>query len=190
MIGDKAFVALRNKLNCLHYCQPLSKESCALVERVLGDLLATTELYQRTKLRAEKAEAQITQEQIALQPLKKENARVVRENNALHREMIQVKENLSQNDNSWQRQYKQLESEYNDIKQAFIAKNYRIKDLEKRNLKLEERLDTVMSKAYKPDVKQVGPAIMPGSEENEIGKLAHFNTILGSKQHMELTYML
>lgn len=153
MIGDKAYVALRNKLNSLHYCQPLSQDSCALAERLLGDLLATTEMYQRTKLRAEKAESQITHEQIALMPLKKDNARVVRENNALHKEIIQVKENLSQNDNNWQRQYKQLESEYNDIKQAFLQKNYRIKELEKRNLRLEERLEKVMSKAYKPNMK-------------------------------------
>jgi centrosomal protein CEP135 len=170
MIGDKAFVALRNKLNCLHYCQPLSHDSCSLVERVLGDLLATTELYQRTKLRAEEAENQITHEQIALMPLKKDNARVVRENNALHKEIIQVKENLSQNDNSWQRQYKQIESEYNDIKQAFLAKNYKIKEMEKRNLKLEERLGRIMTKAYKPDVKQIESAMMPNGEPNDIGK--------------------
>jgi centrosomal protein CEP135 len=163
MIGDKAFVALRNKLNCLHYCQPLSHDSCSLVERVLGDLLATTELYQRTKLRAEEAENQITYEQIALMPLK-------RENNALHKEIIQVKENLSQNDNSWQRQYKQIESEYNDIKQAFLAKNYKIKEMEKRNLKLEERLGRIMTKAYKPDVKQIESAMMPNGEPNDIGK--------------------
>jgi centrosomal protein CEP135 len=193
MIGDKAFVALRNKLNCLHYCQPLTHESCALVERVLGDLLATTELYQRTKLRAETAESQITHEQIALMPLKKENARVVRENNGLHKEIIQVKENLSQNDNSWQRQYKQIESEYNDIKQAFLAKNYKIKELEKRNSKLEERLDSIMSKAYKPDVKKITPALVPSGESNDIGKHIYFSSIIisiGAKQNLELAYML
>lgn len=180
MIGDKAYLALRNKLNCLHYCQPLSKESCALAERLLGDLLATTELYQRSKARAEQAEAQISKEQIALQPLKKENARVVKENNALHKEIIQVKENLSQNDNNWQRQFKQLESEYNDIKQAFNQKNYRIKELEKRNLKLEERLDTVMTKIYKPESREIISAMVPPTEDNETG----------AKQNMELTYVL
>jgi centrosomal protein CEP135 len=178
MIGDKAFVALRNKLNCLHYCQPLSKESCGLTERLLGDLLATTELYQRTKLRAEKAEGQITHEQIALMPLKKDNARVVKENNSLHQEIITVKENLAQNDNNWQRMQKQLESEYNNIKQALQAKNYKITELETRNLQLENRLDSVMSKAYKQDIRQITPLMV--SEENEIG----------AKQHMELVYQL
>ena len=169
MIDDKKFLALRNKLSCLHYSQPLSKESCPLVEKILGDLLATTEMYQRTKLRAEQAEAQIKKEQIALIPLKKDNARVVNENNALHKEIIQVKENLSHNDNNWQRQFKQLESEYNDLKQAFMAKNHRITALEKRNLKIQERLETVMSKAYKPNVKQIVPAFIQSGEENEIG---------------------
>lgn len=173
MIDSKRFVALRNKLNCLHYSQPLSKESCPLVEKMLGDLLATTDLYQRTKVKLEQAEAQIRREQIALVPLKKDNARIVKENNALHKEIIQVKENLSQNDNNWQRQFKQLESEYNDIKQAFLAKNYRISNLEKRNLKLEEKLDAVMTKAYKPNVRQVTPIIVQPGEENDIGKAQH-----------------
>jgi len=119
MIGDKAYIALRSKLNSLHYSQPLSVDSCALVERLLGDLLATTELYQRVKVKVSEAEAQIEKEQIALVPLRKENARVVNENNSLHKEIIQAKESLSQNDNNWQKQYKQLESEYNDLKQAF-----------------------------------------------------------------------
>ena len=162
-------MCIRDRLSWLHYSQPLSKESCPLVEKILGDLLATTDLYQRTKLKFEKAETQIRQEQIALVPLKKDNARIVKENNALHKEIITVKETFSQNDNNWQRQYKQLDSEYNDIKQAFMAKNYRISNLEKRNLKLEERLDNVMTKAYKPNVKQVVPAFIQTGEENEIG---------------------
>lgn len=142
--------------------------------------MATTELYQRTKLRAEQAEAQITHEQIGLLPLKKENARVTKENNSLHKEIILVKENLSQNDNNWQRQYKQLESEYNDIKQAFLAKGHKIKELERRNLKLEERLDSIMSKIYKPDMRQITAPMYPQGEENEFG----------SKQHMEIAYLL
>ena len=173
MIDNNKFMALRNKLSCLHYSQPLSKESCPLIEKILGDLLATTEMYQRTKSKLEQAENQIRKEQIALIPLKKDNARIVNENNALHKEIIQVKENLSHNDTNWQRQYKQLESEYNDIKQAFMAKNYRITNLEKRNLKLEERLATVMSKAYKPNVKQVMPAFIQAGEDNEIGMSLH-----------------
>ncbi|CAI2369596.1 unnamed protein product [Moneuplotes crassus] len=180
MADNKKFVALRNKLSCLHYSQPLSKESCPLIEKMLGDLLATTELYQRTKVQLESAESQIRKEQIALIPLKKDNARIVKENNALHKEMIQVKENLSQNDNNWQRQFKQLESEYNDIKQASLAKNFEINSLKKRNLKLEERLDNVMSKAYKPNVKQVVSAFVQPEDGDDIG----------TKQNMELTYML
>jgi hypothetical protein len=51
-----------------------------------------------------------------------------------------------------------------------LAKNYKIKEMGKRNLKLEERLDKIMSKAYKPDVKQIVSAMMPTGEPNDIGK--------------------
>lgn len=150
MIADKAYLALRNKLNCLHYCQPLSKDSCALAERLLGDLLATTELYHITKQRADVAEGQVKKEQIALVPLQKENARLVKENNGLHKEIITSKENLSMNDYTWKHQVQQLESEYNDIKQAYLQKDYKIKELEKRNLKLEERLNKVLTSSFTP----------------------------------------
>jgi len=191
MIGDKQFVALRNRLNCLHYCQPLSKESCALVERLLGDLLATTELYQRTKIRAEEAETQITKEQIALVPLQKENARLVNENNTLHKEIIHAKENLSMNDNNWKRQVQQLESEYNDIKQAYLQKDYKIKELEKRNLRLEERLNKVLASSFAPDSVQVQSIIISHEGNKDAAQIfsdleKDTNRIIGSKEEESL----
>ena len=40
---------LKKRLDSLHYCQPLTVESAALVERLLNDLIKTTEGYQNIK---------------------------------------------------------------------------------------------------------------------------------------------
>ena len=177
MIGDKQYLALRNKLNSLHYCQPLSQESCALAERLLGDVLATTELYRIAKRRAEVAEAQIPQEKIAVVPLQKENARLVNENNILHKEIIHAKENLSLNDNNWKHQLQQIESEYNDIKQVCVQKDYKIKELEKRNLKLEEgiwtsqeRVNKLLGNSFASNAVAIQSVTMQPAEDQEVNQ--------------------
>lgn len=76
-------------------------EACALVERLLTDLLKTTEAYQKTKNEL----AIITNEnklnQQALMPLQKENERLAKESNTLHFDVIKAKEELEQIDLKW-----------------------------------------------------------------------------------------
>ena len=44
--AEKKFLLLKNRLDKLHYYQPLTIESAALVERLLNDLIKTTEGFQ------------------------------------------------------------------------------------------------------------------------------------------------
>lgn len=46
---DKRFLFLKKRLDALHYCQTLSVESCPLVEKLLNDLVKTTEGFQLLK---------------------------------------------------------------------------------------------------------------------------------------------
>ncbi|CAI2370249.1 unnamed protein product [Moneuplotes crassus] len=180
MSQTKNFLHLRNKLNCLHYSDPLSKESCALVGKLLAEIAKMTENFQKEKTRADTLENTVRQEQIALLPLQKENARVVRENNSLHKEIITVKENLAQNDNSWQKQFRQLESEYNDIKNALKMKDFELKNLRNRNRKLEEKLGGIVKQNTMTNGWQVAPSYSQQENEEEPT----------SRPKMEMTYML
>ena len=49
-MGDRVAV-LRRKLDALAYAEPLEPGSAALAERLLGDLVATTESWRALKLR-------------------------------------------------------------------------------------------------------------------------------------------
>jgi hypothetical protein len=63
-------------------------ESCALVERLLAELLKMTEAYKRSQneLNVSQAENKLNQQSLA--PLQKENERLTRENNQLHLDII------------------------------------------------------------------------------------------------------
>lgn len=106
-VAQQRFQSLRKHLDQLHYCQPFSKfshskhrltncvpppfadvESSALVERLLNEVLQTTEAFQ--KLKNENAvianEAGLNGQSMV--PLQKENERLVKENNDLHLQLI------------------------------------------------------------------------------------------------------
>ena len=49
MDSDKKYLTLKKKLDALHYTQPLGVESVNLVDRILNDLIRTTEGFQKLK---------------------------------------------------------------------------------------------------------------------------------------------
>ncbi len=67
-------------------------ESSALAEKLLNDLLKTTEGFQKLKKLNEELKSQSQSDSTYLEPLKRENERIVRENNELHLQVIRVKE--------------------------------------------------------------------------------------------------
>ena len=40
---EKKYLSLKKRLDALHYCQPLGIDSVGLVEKLLNDLIKTTE---------------------------------------------------------------------------------------------------------------------------------------------------
>ena len=49
-VATQRYQAVRKQLDQLHYCLPFNVESAGLVERLLNDLLKTTEGYQKLKV--------------------------------------------------------------------------------------------------------------------------------------------
>ena len=67
-------------------------ESSALAEKLLNDLLKTTEGFQKLKKINECLQSQVSKDTLYYEPLKKENERVVKENNELHLKLIHLQE--------------------------------------------------------------------------------------------------
>jgi centrosomal protein CEP135 len=72
----------------LRYDQPLGIESAPLVERLLDDLTKSNERQTELALLAEKRANEIAVAEQHVLPVRKENTRLVRENNELHMQII------------------------------------------------------------------------------------------------------
>lgn len=90
--SEKRFKLLKKRLDALNFCEPLTIDSAALVERLLTTLLKTTEGFQTLKKRNIELEKNHSNQNLQLDPLKYQNKKLSKENNDLHYKMIKVKE--------------------------------------------------------------------------------------------------
>ena len=87
VIAESKYHGLKAQLQALNYLQPLGVESAPLVEKLLEDLVMTTESYRNLERRANKEAQSLNILQGQVLPLKNENSRLIRENNKLHQEV-------------------------------------------------------------------------------------------------------
>lgn len=84
----KRLSQLKTQLSRLRYDQPLGIESAPLVERLLDDLTKSNERQTELAALAEKRANEIAVAEQHVLPVRKENTRLVRENNELHMQII------------------------------------------------------------------------------------------------------
>jgi centrosomal protein CEP135 len=100
--AQQKFSNIRRRLDQLGYRQPLGIESLPLVEKLLTDLVHTTESLKRARLgrtlgdggsaSGDAGSHVLTDAQI--DAYKSDNARLIRENNELHQQLLHNKEEL------------------------------------------------------------------------------------------------
>ena len=90
--AQQKFSNLRKRLDQLGYRQPLGVESLPLVEKLFADLIHTTESLKNAKLDLGKQTVENKEIDSAVEPYKSDNARLIKENNDLHKQAIKNKE--------------------------------------------------------------------------------------------------
>jgi centrosomal protein CEP135 len=168
-----SYTVLKKRLDALHYTHPLGLESAALVERLLTDLLKTTEGFQQLKKINDDVKNRLKQAQEAIVPFQTETSRLTKQNNDLHIDLMRVKEDCDSRENAWRASVKKLESECEDLKYLVARAKEDMNDLEQQNLDLRTRLDNAMSKSYLPSTNK-GIEPKARREANTIGHTQAF----------------
>jgi centrosomal protein CEP135 len=104
-ISEQKYVNLRKRLDQLGYRQTLGVESLPLIEKLFNDLIHTTESLKKTKLELSKSADQLNVSlknasvtsngdlvPASIQAYKSDNAKLIKENNELHLELIKMKD--------------------------------------------------------------------------------------------------
>uniref|UniRef100_A0A8C0C265 Centrosomal protein 135 n=1 Tax=Buteo japonicus TaxID=224669 RepID=A0A8C0C265_9AVES len=154
--AERRFINLRKRLDQLGYRQPLGVESLPLVEKLFSDLVHTTESLRSAKLSAGKTEKECSNYDAILEPYKTENAKLTRENNELHLEILKLKEQSDRHVKDLKASLRRVEHETADLK--FLNNQYihKIKMLEKENRAKTEKIQQLQEKNLQAVVQTPG----------------------------------
>ncbi|KAM7112231.1 centrosomal protein of 135 kDa isoform 1-T2 [Ciconia maguari] len=154
--AERRFINLRKRLDQLGYRQPLGVESLPLVEKLFSDLVHTTESLRSAKLSAGKTEKECSNYDAILEPYKTENAKLTRENNELHLEILKLKEQSDRHVKDLKASLRRVEHETADLK--FLNNQYvhKIKMLEKENKAKTEKIQQLQEKNLQAVVQTPG----------------------------------
>uniref|UniRef100_A0A3B3Z010 Centrosomal protein 135 n=1 Tax=Poecilia mexicana TaxID=48701 RepID=A0A3B3Z010_9TELE len=154
--AERKFVNLRKRLDQLGYRQTLGIESLPLVEKLFSDLVHTTESLRNAKLSAGKTEKESRNVDALLEPYKAENARLVKENNSMHLELLKLREEKDHFCRELKLQIRKLDNETSDLK--FLNNQYvhKVRSLEKDSRAKAERIQQLQEKNMQAVVQTPG----------------------------------
>ncbi|NWU55527.1 CP135 protein, partial [Dromas ardeola] len=154
--AERRFINLRKRLDQLGYRQPLGLESLPLVEKLFSDLVHTTESLRSAKLSAGKTEKEYSNYDAILEPYKSENAKLTRENNELHLDILKLKEQSDRRVKDLKASLRRVEHETADLK--FLNNQYvhKIKMLEKENKAKTEKIQHLQERNLQAVVQTPG----------------------------------
>ncbi|XP_077254912.1 uncharacterized protein LOC143893424 isoform X1 [Temnothorax americanus] len=147
---------VRKHLDNLGYKQALSLDALPLIEALLADLVQTTDSLEHFKAVARENVEACGQLQLTVDPYKCDNARLVRECNQLHSDLIETKEAHQKQVKDLKRQIYKLECECNDLQLTSSRNIHKIKELEAESAAKSKKILELQGKCLKPTVINVG----------------------------------
>ncbi|XP_064608998.1 centrosomal protein of 135 kDa-like [Liolophura sinensis] len=154
--AQQKFSNLRKRLDQLGYRQPLGLESLPLVERLFADLIHTTESLKNAKLEISKKQEDHGSFETAVEPYKSDNAKLVKENNELHIQIIKQTEEANATVRDLKASLRKLEHENTDLK--FLNNQYvhKVRQLEQEAREKADRIIHLQEKNFHAVVQTPG----------------------------------
>lgn len=128
-ISERKFSQLKKRLESLNYTQPLGLESVPLCERILNDLIKTTEGYQAIKKRNDDIKSSHDKILIEMNPLMTQNQKSSIEIDSLQKELVHIKEDNDKKETQFRITIKNLENEKDDYRALLSQKEGILKSL-------------------------------------------------------------
>ncbi|XP_077983787.1 centrosomal protein of 135 kDa-like [Glandiceps talaboti] len=154
--AERKFVNLRKRLDQLGYRQPLGIESLPLVERLFTDLVHTTESLKNAKLQAGKSIEEKGNWEAAVEPYRSDNAKLVKENNEIHLQLIKTKEEADSAIKELKASIRRLEHENADLRFLNTQYIHKVRGVEKESKLKTDRINELQEKNFHAVVQTPG----------------------------------
>lgn len=92
---QQRYFDLRKQLSSLNYSTNFGLDAVDVIQQLFGDLISTTESYTQLQEKEYELAQDLSLAQAQLFPLKKENAKISRENQQLHMDTVKLREELT-----------------------------------------------------------------------------------------------
>ncbi|XP_025602495.2 testis-specific gene 10 protein isoform X2 [Athalia rosae] len=141
---------VRKHLDRLGYRQALSLDALPLIERLLADLIQTTDSLKHFKTVAQDNIEACSQLQLVTEPYKCDNARLVQECNQLHMKLLETDESNQKQIKELKKQVRKLDIASNDVQLLSAQYLKRIKELEAESAGKSAKIFELQGKCCKP----------------------------------------
>jgi centrosomal protein CEP135 len=143
---ERKFTTLRKRLDQLGYRQALGIESVPLVEKLFSDLVHTTESLKNLKLHSSRHDRSKTSIEDNVEPYRSDNAKLVKENNEIHLQLIKLREESDDKIRELKATVRKLEHENADLKFLNTQYVHKVKALEKDAKSKTEKIQELQEK--------------------------------------------
>nr|ANN83882.1 Cep135 [Patiria miniata] len=154
-LAEQRFTALRKRLDQLGYRQALGIESLPLVEKLFNDLVHTTSSLKNAKLQASRT-VEDKPPVCTDEAYRSDNAKLVRENNDLHLQLIKLKEDSEATIKDLKAALRKVEHENADLRFLNSQFVHKVRSLEKESKAKGDRISQLQEKNFQAVVQTPG----------------------------------
>ena len=153
---EREYMRVKKSLEVLGYRDPLGIDSVSIVNKVLNDLIKTTEGFKKLQDERDKLRNELKSQGDLVLPLRNENIRLTKENNELHQEMIKLKDVLEKNTSANMQMTTKTRNEKEEFKLLLSQKDSLIKTQQTEIDSLKQKMNDLFDKLYLENINSNG----------------------------------
>jgi centrosomal protein CEP135 len=153
---EREYIRVKKSLEVLGYRDSLGIDSVSIVNKVLNDLIKTTEGFKKLQDERDKLRNELKAQGDLILPLRNENIKLTKENNELHQEMIKLKDVLEKNSNANLQNTAKTQNEKEEFKLLLSQKDSLIKAQISEIDSLKQKINDLFDKLYLENVNTNG----------------------------------